>query len=65
MASLPEEYDEQVVSRDDKQKAKKIIEIIFEKIKYHSSYLGPKQSGIKLFFGPAIANGIPGKIHGP
>ena len=56
-----EEYDEQVVSREDKQKAKKIIEIIFEKIKYHSSFLGPKQSGIKLFFGPAIANAIPGK----
>jgi hypothetical protein len=58
---IPEEFDTQVVSREDKQKAKKIIEIIFEKIKYHSSFLGPKQSGIKLFFGPAIANAIPGK----
>ena len=58
---IPEEYDEQVVSRDDKEKAKKIIEMMFEKIKYHSSFLGPKQSGIKLFFGPAIANAIPGK----
>ena len=62
---IPEEYDEDVVSREDKQKAKKIIEIIFEKIKYHSSFLGPKQSGIKLFFGPAIANAIPGKDPGP
>ena len=38
---LPEEYDEQVVSRKDQEKAKEIVVGIVEKIKNHSKHLEP------------------------
>jgi len=46
----PEEYDESVVSREDKDKAKKIISALVEKLKNHSKYLKPKQFGVKIPF---------------
>jgi len=57
---LPEEYDEQVVSRQDKEKAKKIVSCLVEKLKNHSKYFGSKQSGIKIPFDRAIIRSIPG-----
>ena len=48
--SLEEEYDEVVVSRDDKEKAKQIIRILTAKLKQHSKHFEPKQSGVKIPF---------------
>lgn len=56
---LPEEYDEKVVSREDKEKAKRIIAIIVEKLKAHSEYLKAKESGIKIPFESSITHSIP------
>jgi hypothetical protein len=49
-ALTAEEYDESVVSREDKEKCRKIISTLVEKLKDHSKYLGPKQFGIKIPF---------------
>jgi hypothetical protein len=56
---LPEEYDELVVSRNDKDKAKVIVRTIVEKLKNHSSHLKPKESGVRILFVQAIASAIP------
>ena len=50
----PEEYDESVVSREDKEKAKKIVTVLVEKLKNHSKYLKPRQFGVKIPFIYAI-----------
>jgi hypothetical protein len=47
---VAEEYDESVVSREDKDRAEKIVSILVEKLKNHSKYLKPKESGIKIPF---------------
>ncbi len=57
--SLEEEYDEVVVSRDDKEKAKQIIRILTAKLKQHSKHFEPKQSGVKIPFEAAIVDSIP------
>ncbi|MGA9154569.1 MAG: hypothetical protein WBZ36_28625 [Candidatus Nitrosopolaris sp.] len=57
--SLPEEYDNLVVSRQDTKRCKKIIEIIVAKLKQHSAYLKPKESGIVIPFHNAISKSIP------
>jgi hypothetical protein len=59
--STPEEYDTQVVSREDKKRAKKIIEIIFEKLRHHSSFLDQKgrETGIKIYFWQSLHYAIP------
>jgi hypothetical protein len=56
---LPEEYDEQVVSREDKEKARTIITRVVEKLKDHSKYLEPKQTGIRCLFSESIRHCIP------
>ena len=56
---LPEEFDEQVVSRTDQERAKEIVATIVEKIKNHSKRLEPRQYGTKLSFHSAIADSIP------
>ncbi len=56
---LPEEFDEQVVSRKDQERCKEIVSAIVEKIKNHSKHLEPRQYGTKLSFHLAIANSIP------
>lgn len=53
---LPEEYDEKVVSREDKEKARTVIAIIVEKLKVHSKYLKPKESGLKIPFESTITH---------
>ena len=56
---LPEEYDEQVVSRQDQERTKEIVAAIVEKLKNHSKYVEPRQDGTKLSFHSAIAHSIP------
>jgi hypothetical protein len=57
--SLPEEYDRLVVSRQDTERCKQIIEVIVAKLRQHSAYLKPKESGIKIPFHNAISKCIP------
>ena len=45
-----EEYDTSVVSKNDKEKAKRIVSILVEKLINHSKYFNPKESGIKIPF---------------
>jgi hypothetical protein len=47
---VAEEYDESVVSKEDKDRAEKIVSILVEKLKNHSKSLKPKESGIKIPF---------------
>jgi hypothetical protein len=58
---LPEEYDAQVVSREDKEKCRHIIKVIIAKLKQHSVNLKPKDSGIMIPIPiiEAIADSIP------
>jgi hypothetical protein len=56
---LPEEYDEQVVKREDQQRAAQIVEAIVEKLRNHSKYYEPKEFGVKIPFIKAIVNSIP------
>jgi len=46
----PEEYDDAVVSREDKERGKKIVAALVEKLRNHSKYLEAKQFGIKIPF---------------
>jgi hypothetical protein len=56
---LPEEYDEQVVNREDQQRAAHIVEAIVEKLRDHSKDFEPKTYGVKIPFLKAIVNSIP------
>ena len=56
---LPEEYAEQVVSKEDKQRAKDIVENMVEHLKAHTAYLGPKESGIKILFEETLSYTMP------
>ncbi|HJR84087.1 MAG TPA: hypothetical protein VJ772_01835 [Nitrososphaeraceae archaeon] len=56
---LPKEYDLHVVSKEDKEKARQIISKLVDKLKYHTKYLGAKESGVKIPFAQSIANSIP------
>jgi hypothetical protein len=57
--SLPEEYDKLVVPRQYTERCKYIIRILVAKLKQHSAYLKPKQSGIIIPFRNAISKCIP------
>jgi hypothetical protein len=57
---LPDEYNDQVVDAGDKQRVKDTINTIVERLIDHSKLLKPKESGIKIPFAEAIANGIGG-----
>jgi hypothetical protein len=46
----PEQYDQTVVSREDKERVKRIVSILVAKLKDHSKYLKPKQFGVKIPF---------------
>jgi hypothetical protein len=56
---LPDEYDELVVSRRDKERAKQIVAIVVAKLKQHSKSLQPKDLGVKIPFALSIAASIP------
>jgi hypothetical protein len=53
-----EEYDIQVVSSADKERAKEIVSILTDKLIDHSKLLGPKESGVKISFTNSIVHGI-------
>lgn len=55
---LPEEYDQEVVSREDKERAKEIVSIIVDKLIDHSKLFKPKESGVKIPFAESISSGI-------
>ncbi len=53
---LPEEYDQEVVSREDKERAKGIVSDIVNKLMEHSQGLDSKESGIKIPFYESIVH---------
>jgi hypothetical protein len=55
---LPEEYDTQVVSREDKKKVKRICGRLVRKLIAHSQHFEPKDTGIKVLFPKAITRSI-------
>src|SRR5919106_755899 len=55
---LPQEYDLEVVSREEKEKAKGIVDRIVRKLINHSKSLKPKESGVKIPFVKAIGQAI-------
>jgi CBS domain-containing protein len=57
--SIAEEYDILVVSREDIARAKQIIRVIIAKLKVHSKYLGPKQTGVKIPFAMTVTGSLP------
>jgi hypothetical protein len=57
--SLPEEYEKLVVSRQNNERCKNLIKILVAKLKHHSSYLKPKESGIVVPFRKTISRCIP------
>jgi hypothetical protein len=56
---LPEEYDELVVSRSDKERARRIVKVMIAKLKQHTKQLGPKEDGVKIPFALSITSSIP------
>lgn len=56
---LPHEYDDQVVSNEDKEKAKNIVTNLVEHIKAHTQFLGTKESGVKILFEETLAHAMP------
>lgn len=57
--SLQDEYDELIVRREDKEKARNLVRIVIAKLKKHSKSLKPKESGVKIPFAASIMNAIP------
>ena len=57
---LPEELDDMVVSKVDKEKAKSICSYIVRKLIKHSQFFAPKETGVKMAFIPSVAYGLPG-----
>jgi len=55
---IPEEYDAQIVSRDDKKKTKEICSRLVKKLMAHSQHFEPKDSGIKVLFPMTITRSI-------
>jgi hypothetical protein len=53
------EYDILVVSKTEKEKAMDTIKIIIAKLKHHSTYFQPKQTGVKIPFQRTIVDSIP------
>jgi hypothetical protein len=56
---LSDEYDQLVVSREDIAKTKQIIRIIVAKLKQHTKYLDPKNTGVKIPFALSILGSLP------
>ena len=56
---LPEEYGDQVVSKDDKQRAKMIVGDIVDLLKEHTAHLGPKESGVRILFEETLSHAMP------
>ena len=56
---LPDEYDHQVVSNDDKQRATQIVANLVEHLKVHTKHLKPKESGIRILFEETLSHTMP------
>ena len=56
---LAEEFGDQVVSKEDKQKARAIVSNVVERLKTHTSYFGPKESGVRILFEEALGFAMP------
>jgi Bifunctional DNA primase/polymerase, N-terminal len=56
---LPDEYDDLVVSRRDKERAKQIVNILVAKLKQHTKRLEPKEYGVKIPFALSVTASIP------
>jgi hypothetical protein len=50
----PEEYDSEIVNREDKKEAQRITGLLVKKLIAHSKYFDAKESGIKVFFPRSI-----------
>jgi hypothetical protein len=55
---LPHEYDLEVVSREERKKAKGIVDRIVRRLINHSKSLKPRESGIKIPFVKSIGQAI-------
>jgi hypothetical protein len=56
---LPDEYDRLVVDREDITRAKQTIRIVIAKLKQHTKYLNPKNTGVKIPFAMTIMGSLP------
>lgn len=56
---LPDEYGDQIVSRDDKQIAKEIVENMVEHLKVHTKFLQHKESGVRILFEETLSHTMP------
>ena len=56
---LPERYGDQVVSKDDKQRAKMIVGDIVDLLKSHTAHLGVKESGVRILFEETLSHAMP------
>jgi hypothetical protein len=54
----PEEYDSEIVTRNDKKEAQRITGLLVKKLIAHSKYFDTKESGIKVFFPRSITRSI-------
>jgi hypothetical protein len=59
MGTLTEQYENLVISREDKNRAKEIVTDLIDKLIDHSNYLGFKESGILIPFIRTLANILP------
>lgn len=57
--SLKDEYDQLVVNREDIARAKQIIRVIIAKLKQHTKYLEPKDTGVKIPFAMTVTGSLP------
>ena len=56
---LPEEYGHQVVSKENKERAKMIVGDIVDLLKDHTAHLGPKESGVRILFEETLSHAMP------
>ena len=54
-----EEYYDDVVNMEDRQKACHIVKVIIAKLKQHSKYFSPKKTGVRIPYLKAIASSVP------
>jgi hypothetical protein len=56
---LPDEYGDQIVSGEDKERAKEIVTNMVEHLKAHTKFLEPKESGVKILFEETLSHAMP------
>ena len=56
---LPEEYNDQIVSNDDKQRAIEKVGYMVEHLKKHTEHLKPKESSIRILFEETLSHTMP------